>query len=217
MISRALYIFLQGVVLGVGPCFFICGPVLLPFVVGTRKNFKEGLKATGWVLGGKVLVYTMLGALFGTFGYWAQKVIFASFYTNLMWTAAGLILIVFGVFIALGEKTRVCPVLREKAILHSNKGLFTLGVLIGLTPCLPLMGILTEIALISNRFWQGAFYGLSFGFGTALSPLLIAGVLLPWLSGFIKTEVFVRVIEIVSGILVTLVGIYLIVLHLGLV
>ncbi len=72
-------------------------------------------------------------------------------------------------------KTRLpfCRILHRETIERSAKSMILLGILIGVSPCLPLLGALTTIAGWAKGPFVGAFWGLSFGLGTILSPLII--------------------------------------------
>ncbi len=70
MPSAALTIslFLQGLLLGAGPCLLVCGPVLIPYLASTQKTWKEGFAAALIFLAAKFLVYVLLGTIFGYLG-----------------------------------------------------------------------------------------------------------------------------------------------------
>lgn len=53
--------------------------------------------------------------------------------------------------------------------------MFILGVLLGFAPCLPLIGILTYIAVKSTNPWQGLIYAGCFGLGNIIIVLLLGG------------------------------------------
>jgi sulfite exporter TauE/SafE len=92
---------------------------------------------------------------------------------------------------------------------EKSLGLFSIGVLIGLSPCAPLIGALLEIADSTSNIWQGALYGFVFGLGTGL-PLLILGGLsamignLSYSCGNFKIG---KLFRIACGILLIFVGI----------
>ena len=53
--------------------------------------------------------------------------------------------------------------------------MFILGILLGFAPCLPLIGILTYIAVKSTSPWQGLMYAGCFGLGNIIIVLLLGG------------------------------------------
>ena len=52
-----------------------------------------------------------------------------------------------------------------------------LGFLIGIMPCMPLLGLLTYITFTSDSLLHGMSLGLTFGVGTLISPLILFGTL----------------------------------------
>jgi sulfite exporter TauE/SafE len=87
--------------------------------------------------------------------------------------------------------------------------MFIVGMLVALSPCLPLIGILLEIALLSKGLFSGVIYSLFFGIGTMLSPLLLLGAVIPLVGGRIDAKRF-KIFTCLCGIMLVLVGLYLI-------
>jgi len=84
----------------------------------------------------------------------------------------GIFIVVIGlttIFYQSKKPNRICE------WIHSGnfKNIGLLGLLIGLTPCLPLIGILQYIILISDTGYKAMLFSLSFGLGTVVSPLFI--------------------------------------------
>ena len=87
-----------------------------------------------------------------------------------------------------------------------------LGLTVGIMPCLPFLGVLTYIALRATNLWQGAFYGLAFGMGEFISPLIPLGVLASVLpAGLIKNTGVYGFFSRLCGVILFLIGINLIV------
>ncbi len=82
-----------------------------------------------------------------------------------------------------------------------------LGFLIGLAPCLPLLGILNYIILVSQTNFQAIIFTLIFGLGTIISPLflmvLFSGKLV---SQFAKSNTFKIAIRLVCGLILIFLG-----------
>lgn len=199
-------IFIQGMVIGSGPCLLLCAPVVLPLVAGTQRSFWEGFFAVIEFSFGRILVYTLLGGLFGYFGYWLTGFLIDPRAAAAVWVAVGGFIIFLGGLLVFGREwgNQFCHK-------YSGESLFLMGILVGLSPCLPLLAILTQIALFSRQIWIGALYGLSFGLGTLFSPLIIIGALLPLIPGYLfKEERVRRIFNAICGMTLILVGAYLI-------
>ncbi len=81
--------------------------------------------------------------------------------------------------------------------------------LVGLSPCIPLIGVLIEIALLSDNFLAGFAYSFFFGIGTVLSPMLLLGAVVPLVGGVIDRRIS-RAFTYICGAMLILAGVYLI-------
>ena len=213
MWAIALELFIAGLALGASRCALFCAPILLPYVAGTKKGFKQGLNTTLTFCFFRLLGYVLLGALAGIAG--GVIVGFLGQYRQDIYLFGGSFLVVLGLFILIWDKEpRVyfCKILHKYFI---NRGFFSmalLGFVVGISPCGPLLGVLAYIALISENIFQGAFLGLSFGLGTALiTPLIILGVLASLLPKLIfKTPQIYKLFRRFCGILLIIFGFRLI-------
>jgi sulfite exporter TauE/SafE len=204
----------QGFVVGAGPCLFVCAPILLPYLAGTRRTWQEGLKATLIFGLTRLMIYSLLGGVVGYVGYYIFKFAFYNrIWGKYLWTFAGSFIILLGILIILGKwmKNPLCRFLQKHALENSAGSMVILGIVIGLSPCLPLLAILTEVMFLAKDFFQGFFYGFAFGIGTVISPLLLLGALAPLIPAkLFKSELASRIFSIICGILLILIGIYII-------
>lgn len=211
--GKLLSILLQGFAIGSGPCMIICAPILLPYIAGTKRTWQEGLKATLIFGLTRMLIYTLMGGVVGYIGYSMFNLFYNRAWGMYVWVIGGLFIITLGILIMLGKgiKNPVCKFLQTQTLENSNKSMVFLGIVIGFSPCLPLIAVLTEIMFMVEEFYQGFLYGAAFGVGTVLSPLLLLGALAPvFPSKFIKTEKAGKVFNAVCGFLLIAVGIYII-------
>ena len=82
---------------------------------------------------------------------------------------------------------------------HGNiRNMGILGLLVGFSPCLPLLGILNYIVIISRDPLDAVLFTFVFGVGTVLSPfillILLSGKLAGWLSHDHKLKTISRVV-----------------------
>jgi sulfite exporter TauE/SafE len=84
-----------------------------------------------------------------------------------------------------------------------------LGFLIGISPCVPLVAILTYIACTVTNVLQGVAYALCFGIGTIV-PMMVLGPLVGLLpEKMFKSPTHLRVFRIVCGAILILFGLQL--------
>jgi len=178
-------LFVTGFTLGWGPCLAYCGAILVPYLAGTKTSWIEGLKGSIVLSAGRLAAYVLLGAVAGLSGRIISYLYYIGnfrFYVRLL---AGAVVLVLGIstMAGKGRMGNFCKALRER----DRVSLLSLGFLIGLSPCAPLMGVLTYLILKCNTVLDGIVYGLAFGIGTTLSPIVILGTV----SGILPTKIFV--------------------------
>jgi sulfite exporter TauE/SafE len=187
-ISKLTFFFIQGVLIGSGPCFLTCAPLVLPLIAGTKRSRREGLEA--------VLVFG-LADLFRLF--------YSHTWAMALRLTAALFIILIGLLMIAGRQftNPLCVYLQRATLKNKYKSLIMLGLIVALAPCLPLIAVLTEIMFAAEKFYQGWLYGLCFGLGTLISPLLVLGALVPDLS--VK---FPR-LNVVCGLLLIAAGLFI--------
>lgn len=172
-----LELFIIGITVSFGPCLLFCSPLVLPYIAATRKGFSEGLKGILTFSFARLIAYGSLGLLAGGFGRLLTEWLYRFDY--LVFTVGGLFISILGVLIIFDKEpqVRLCQFLRKQNIENSTGDLLLLGFVVGILPCIPLLGVLTYIGLRATDLWQGGFYGLAFGMGKLISPLILFGVL----------------------------------------
>jgi len=211
--GKLIYIFIQGFTLGMGPCLLVCAPILFPYIAGTRQGWKEGLRAALVFSLARMVVYSLLGGVMGYIGFYLFNLFYNQTWGRVIWALAGLFIAIAGLQIIIGKKIEnpFCRYLSQREAYKNDWGMFLLGILIGLTPCLPLLLVLTEIMFIAQNFFQGLLYGAAFGVGTLLSPLLLVGALAPIINlKFKHREKLSLLFNNLCGIMLILFGFYLI-------
>lgn len=175
----AYELFAAGMVFGFGPCFLSCAPLILPYIVSKGLDAKSGLLSSVFFSLGRAAAYSALGfisvALLDTLT--VRKEIFGR-------VLGVLILVIVAADLAKGP-VKFCAVLGKKYFENIRLNSFAAGVLIGLVPCAPFLGILTYIVAKSPTPPAGLVNGLSFGLGSMFSPLLALG----FFAGFVPLAV----------------------------
>lgn len=210
--SIPLELFIIGTTISFGPCLAFCSPVILPYVAATRRGWREGLGAVIIFLLARLGAYVLLGLLAGLLG--GVFVEGLRRFEYLVFLFGGLFISLLGLLIIFGNEQghRSCQVLKRQMVDDSLRGSLLLGLTVGVLPCLPLLGVLSYIALKAQNFWQGAFYGLSFGMGKSISlliPLAILASSLP--ESWIKNTKIYDFFRLLCGLILFLIGVNLIV------
>lgn len=172
-------IFIMGLCSGWGPCLSFCGPIILPYIAARQTGWVKGLRAAMVFSLSRMVPYVVLALIASGSGQLLIRKYYESKTGIVSSILAGIFIIILGLLLLLGEKPgwRICQTFSQH-IPHSDlKGLVGLGLVIGFAPCIPLFGVLAYIALVSKNIFEGLFYGVCFGAGTMLSPLLLFGAL----------------------------------------
>lgn len=201
-------IFIAGVVLANGPCLLFCAPIVLPCVSGmprassSGRSWKKGL-SFGLVFSiSRLVAYGLLGflsvALYRTvFGVIAPGRHYFKAVLGVIVLGTGILYLVKGIRPRQSESSACAhrgeP--REKGPWHMALA----GLLIGFSPCPPLLAVLTYIAATAGDPARGLALGLAFGLGTVLTPLIpfsaLTGVMVDRLRSFPRTDLFIRVLS----------------------
>lgn len=156
-----------GFLYGFGPCTIFCAPIIIPLIFSSSKSGKEG-SLQALVFGfGRVTSYCILGFFAGYLG-----TVLSGLISNQL---IGVFMIGLGVLIFL-KKYPKCPFVHKVKGKHTA---FVSGMIIGLSPCYPLIGALSLVVLTHSAV-NGMLIGLLFGVGTLLSPLIALGFLAGW-------------------------------------
>ena len=206
MKENLYYLFISGLILGSGPCLGICAPVLVSYTAIHKKTFKDSFFSYLIFSSGKLLGYCILGILC-TFGVKIIASPLGAKYLGLIDPFVGCFIILIGITTIFykGNKLNLgCRWIHKGNI--RNVGI--LGFLIGLAPCLPLLGILNYIVLVSGSFFSTIGFCIVFGLGTIISPLflmvMLSGRLAEVFSKNDKSKIIIRIL--CGGIIIFLGG-----------
>lgn len=164
-------VWLLGLSMGLTACTVTCLPFMGSWVLGRGGTQRQALYDTAMFVAGRIIAYSMLGALAGGAGVWLSRAMNGGT-GNLV---IGLASIVAGIWLLRGEKPHTpCGTARRAG---STPPLL-MGFSLSLTPCAPLASLLAVCAA-AGSIRLGMTNGMMFGLGAALTPLLI---LLPLIS-----------------------------------
>jgi thiol:disulfide interchange protein DsbD len=172
-----LTVWLLGVSMGMTACTVTCLPFMGTWALGRASGTVEAFAHMGTFLAGRIVTYSLLGALTAAVG----RGLAASLGGGLGNIVIGCASIIAGIWM-LRRPGRSChaPSAPAVATLYFQKraprrdGLppLFLGAALSLTPCIPLASLLA-LSANAGAVAQGAAYGLLFGLGAALTPILV--------------------------------------------
>ncbi len=212
-----LITFIEGIVIFISPCMLPMLPIYFSYMIGQEEEKKRRItliNSLGFVLG-FTIIFVTLGALAGTLGS------FLIIYNTQLNIISGLFIILLGLNFIGAIKI---PFLNRSFKLNTKRkgsGFFTtllLGMVfsIGWTPCVgPLLSTALLQASSTGSTLHGILLLLSFSLGLGI-PFIISALLIDNLKktfDFIKKHT--KIINLISGIFLILIGILMITGYFG--
>ena len=159
--------------LGSFHCVGMCGPIALA-LPAQKTPFKTFLGRLVYSLG-RILTYSFLGILMGTFGLGLQSIGFQQTVSIVSGAMIIVVLLFFNNLYVFSPFRKLADVLKQAFGLYIRKTglwtLFALGLVNGLLPCgFVYIGLAGSVA--TAEWWKGGIYMALFGLGTV--PLLLA-------------------------------------------
>lgn len=219
--NELIKIFIAGISLGNGPCLFFCIPIILPYISGLPE---VGVEFSGWKTGLKLVIIFSISRLFAYSLLGLFSVIFYKFVFGLLGTKGvylqfvlGILIVFIGLFYLLNIKQKfflsnpLCNFLNTKIVKKSKFNMVLFGLLVGFSPCAPLLGVLTYIAATAKNSLWGFLGGFSFGLGTIISPLILLGTLTGFIVEKLKKFSFILItIRVLSSAILIYFGLQII-------
>lgn len=214
-VAELVKIFMAGFILANGPCLFICVPVILPCITGLSYSradtpgWKVGLKFALIFSIARLSAYGFLGlasVIFYrfVFAFVVPKGVYAEMALGILVIGIGIFYFFHNSFRPQGQQRTTCGYRRFDLDGKSSWHMILFGLLIGFSPCPPLLGMLTYIAATASEPWTGLAAGLVFGLGTLITPLIplsmFTGFLadkvknfpgVPWILRFLSSAVLI--------------------------
>jgi len=171
MKENLYYLFVSGLLLGSGPCLSFCAPILASYSASHPAGFKKSTIAYLVFSAFKLTSYAILGVICAAGTKLLQNQLLEK-YLSATFLILGCFIVLIGITTLFYQETKISKIC---GWLHRGniKNVGILGLLIGFSPCLPLLAILNYIVIISQTTLEAFIFSLSFGLGTVLSPLII--------------------------------------------
>ena len=197
--------FLEGIITFVSPCLLPMLPVYITYFAGGQQDSRKSLSGSLGFVTGFTIVFVAMGALAGTIGSWLIR------YQTAVNIVCGLVIILFGLsFLGIFE----LKLFRGMTMGKSGSGGFLPGLLFGMvfsvgwTPCVgAFLGSALLLASQQGSTLKGVLMLLSYSLGLGI-PFILSAVLIDYLrSAFAFIKRHYRIINILSGSLLILMGI----------
>lgn len=206
MLLQYLITFLEGIITFISPCLLPMLPIYISYFAGGEANRAKTIKnSLGFVLG-FTAVFVCMGALAGSVGSFLKE------YRTLVNIVTGLVVIVFGLNYTGILKFNIFKGISNKTDV-SNMGfissiLFGIVFSIGWTPCVgAFLGSALMLASVEGKVLSGIIMLLLYSLGLGI-PFVVSALLIDRLkSAFDFVKRHYRVINIVCGCLLILVGV----------
>ena len=177
-------LFIIGLSYGATACMFSCMPFLAPLLISNNTTFKQ---SSGVIIPfslGRIFSYTIIAFLAFSSSVFVKEILKD---TTLFQIVLGVVTIIMGLVVL---KKVFFP--KTSCNMHTSYmpksafGYFTMGVLVSLNPCAPILTLI-GLSATANSFIDAFFYGISFGLGAVAIPFIF--------YGFIISTVFRGLIE----------------------
>ena len=199
--------FLEGIITFISPCLLPMLPIYISYFAGggERTTAKTLKGAVGFVTG-FTIVFVMLGALAGTVGSFLRE------YQTTVNIISGLIVIIFGLNFLGVFKLNIFKG-NQRSVKTDNMGFFTamlFGIIfsVGWTPCVgAFLGSALMLASQQGHIAEGMLMLLSYSLGLGI-PFILSAVLIDYLkSAFNWIKRNYKIINLISGSLLVIIGI----------
>ena len=204
LLFNGIKLLVAGFSMGWGPCLAYTAPFLLPYIGGTKKSWRDGLKV-GLVFSiGRLIALAILGGLV-TVAFKFINQFFPPQKSGILYLISALFMIAIGIFIILGKGFRIQ--IGKNILDKSTESIFLFGFLMGIAPCVPYVAILTYIACVAeNTVFAGVLYAMIFASGTAIAPIVL-GILVGGITGKIfRKDRYIKIFQMVCGVILILFG-----------
>ena len=203
----AFKLLIAGIGMGWGPCLAQLGPIILPYIAATKGGWRQGFGASGLFCLGRLAAVAILGGL-AAVAFAQINRFFPPHMSGFLYIFIGFFVLLIGLLIVLGKEFRfpLHRILRKHVVERGKGTMLILGFIIGISPCSPLIAILTYIAYDVSGPIQGVIYALFFGAGTAI-PIMILGTLASFLpSKTLRSDRNLRAFRVVCGAILMILG-----------
>lgn len=199
----ALVLFLAGIGSCFGVCGLVCSPIILPYIAMQISSFSERLKSFAMFIVAKTVTQVFLGIIIIVFG---QSIIRTlSYVKSEIFIIVGGLIILLGLVMIFTREKVLCYFLPTEFLLKRKFEIYTLGIFMGLFPCLPKLGIFSSIAFSSKNALDGVKFMAIYTSGEILSLFVLLNILHLFITKIVTSKLRVITAKI-FGIIITVLG-----------
>jgi sulfite exporter TauE/SafE len=190
--------------MGWGPCLSYSAPLLLPYIGATKRNWRDGLKV-GLVFSiGRLLALGLLGGI-ATVAFRHINHFFPPHRSGWLYGIVALCMIAVGILIVLGK--RLGKRSENRILERGTKSMFLFGFLMGVTPCVPYVAILTYIACVAEQaVLRGVWYAVAFAMGTSVAPIVLCALIGIIPGKLVRSAKVFRAFQVLCGVVLIAFG-----------
>ncbi len=195
--NKFIELLLLGITLNITVCSLSCNPLLMSYILSSKKNFSKNLNEAIIFSATRAIVHILIAtALFLMGKIFLKTLTEHRFILNIL---GGAFVATVGLFVFFNKHKSFSFFKTEAA------DIFALGIVAGLTPCLPHMAVWGYIIMEADSLFSAVVMASCFGLGEFLVPLIL-GALAGKISPLIPDKIFRYVAKVSGGILI-LIGI----------
>jgi cytochrome c-type biogenesis protein len=204
-------VFVLGLSYGSTACMFSCMPFLTPLLVNSSNSMKQSFGVVFPFSVGRIFTYTLISV----FAFSSAVFVKALLNDNAVFQVIlGIFTILMGVYMLYGifyKENKSCSSSGGNNTQTSMLGLFGIGALVSISPCVPLLTLIT-ISANGSSYLQAVGFGVAFGLGAVLVPFVFYGFFLSniFKGLLIEFKNYAKKIQIVASLLLVIVGILVI-------
>lgn len=205
-------LFILGISYGSTACVLSCMPFLAPLLVPNSKDLKSASKVVLAFSLGRVFTYILISIASSSSAVLVKKAINEESYFQIALGLSTIFMSFYLFYKIFYEQKHSCysfslaSKLKSKSIL----GYFTIGALLSLNPCVPILTLISFSANAKN-YVEASLYGLFFGLGgvvvmyvfyTLIFSNILRGLIEPFKKYKKQIEIFSAFTLLITGILV---------------
>ena len=197
--GNVIYLFVIGFSYFFGPCLGFCTPLIISYFIPTRTGIKPALKSAVVFSAVRSFTHIILSVIIFSSGRLVINVLHR--YDWIIFVVAGTVICILGILIFLGRHYNF------KFVKGGTQDVVLLGLLTGISPCLPHIAVWVYITVEAKSIGQSLVYALSFGAGEFIPPILL-GLLSGKISSLLRGNFFI-VVSRICGLLLFGIGLRL--------
>ncbi|WP_428738581.1 sulfite exporter TauE/SafE family protein [Sulfurimonas sp.] len=204
-------VFLLGLSYGSTACMFSCMPFLTPLLVNNSNSMRQSFGVVFPFSMGRVFTYTLISV----FAFSSAVFVKALLNDNAVFQISlGVFTILMGSYMLYGlfyKEKNSCASSDVKKTPTSMLGFFGIGALVSISPCVPLLTLIT-ISANGTSYFEAVGFGIAFGLGAVLVPFVFYGFFLSniFKGLLVEFKSYAKKIQIVASLFLVIVGILVI-------